>query len=374
MNQADLIWMNGEFVAWEDAKIHVLTHALHYGTGVFEGVRAYETPSGTAVFRHQDHIDRLFKSAQMYYMDVPYSKEQIREATLDLIARNGLKSCYIRPVVYRGAGPMGLYPLDCPVDVFIAVWEWGAYLGDEGKQRGVTGKVVSWRKIGQDALIPLAKANGQYLNSVLAKIESEKAGYQEGILLDQRGFLCEGTGENLFLVKDGVIATPGFNSSILGGINRLSAIEIARDLGYEVVERDVARGELYSCDEIFMTGTAAELTPLARSTTSRSAPASPDRSAGGPGGLRGRAARPVGPLRRLAGRGAAAGRSSVSRILVTTRRCVTGCRVTACRCRWRRRSASRTCSTTSGSRSSRPASRPRTRRRPSSSSGSSTRA
>ena len=142
MKQADLIWMNGEFVAWEDAKVHVLTHALHYGTGVFEGVRAYETERGTAVFRHQDHIDRLFKSAQMYYMDVPFTKEQIREATLELIARNGLKSCYIRPVVYRGAGPMGLYPLDCPVDVFIAVWEWGAYLGEEGKQRGVRAKVV----------------------------------------------------------------------------------------------------------------------------------------------------------------------------------------------------------------------------------------
>jgi branched-chain amino acid aminotransferase len=262
VKQADLIWMNGDFVAWEDAKIHVLTHALHYGTGVFEGVRAYETARGTAVFRHQDHIDRLFKSAQMYYMDVPHTKEQIREATLDLIARNGLKSCYIRPVVYRGAGPMGLYPLDCPVDVFIAVWEWGAYLGEEGKQRGVTGKVCSWRKIGPDALIPLAKANGQYLNSVLAKIEAEKAGYEEGIMLDQRGFVCEGTGENLFVIKDGVIATPGFNSSILGGINRLSAIEIARDLGYEVVERDVARGELYLADEVFMTGTAAELTPL----------------------------------------------------------------------------------------------------------------
>jgi branched-chain amino acid aminotransferase len=262
VKQADLIWMNGEYVAWEDAKIHVLTHALHYGTGVFEGVRAYETVRGTAVFRHQDHIDRLFKSAQMYYMDIPYTKEQIREATLDLINRNGLKSCYIRPVVYRGAGPMGLYPLDCPVEMFIAVWQWGAYLGEEGKHRGVRATVVSWRKIGQDALIPLAKANGQYLNSVLAKIESEKAGYEEGILLDQRGFVCEGTGENLFIVKDGKIATPGFNSSILGGINRLSAIQIAQDLGYEVVERDVARGELYIADEIFMTGTAAEITPI----------------------------------------------------------------------------------------------------------------
>ena len=262
MTQADLIWMNGELVAWEDAKVHVLTHALHYGTGVFEGVRAYETPRGTAVFRHHDHLDRLFRSAEMYYMEMPYSKEQVREATLDLIARSGLKSCYIRPVVYRGAGPMGLYPLDCPVEMFIAVWEWAPYLGEEGKRNGVRAKVTSWRRIGPDALIPAAKANGQYLNSVLAKIESEKAGYEEGILLDQRGMVCEGTGENLFLIRDGEIATPGFPASILGGINRLSAIQIARDLGYEVVERDIARGELYIADEIFMTGTAAELTPI----------------------------------------------------------------------------------------------------------------
>jgi branched-chain amino acid aminotransferase len=260
--KADLIWMNGEFVAWEDAKVHVLTHALHYGTGVFEGIRAYETPRGTAVFRHQDHIDRLFRSAGMYYMDIPYTKEQIREATLELIVRNNLKSCYIRPVAYRGAGPMGLYPLDCPVELFISVWEWGAYLGEEGKQKGVRGKVTSWRRIGPDALIPAAKANGQYINSVLAKIEADKAGYEEGILLDQRGMVCEGTGENLFVIRDGVIATPGFPASILGGITRASAIEIARDLGYTVEERDVARGELYIADEIFMTGTAAELTPL----------------------------------------------------------------------------------------------------------------
>jgi branched-chain amino acid aminotransferase len=254
--------MNGEFVAWEDAKVHVLTHALHYGTGVFEGVRAYETARGTAVFRHQDHIDRLFKSAQIYYMDVPFSKAQIREATLDLIARNGLKSCYIRPVVYRGAGPMGLYPLDCPVDVFIAVWEWGAYLGEEGKRNGIRAAVVSWRKIGQDALIPIAKANGQYLNSVLAKIESVKSGYEEAILLDDKGYVCEGTGENVFVVKEGVIHTPGQADGILDGINRKSCIQIARDLGYEVVERNIARAELALADEVFLTGTAAELTPM----------------------------------------------------------------------------------------------------------------
>ena len=262
MNQADLIWMNGELVAWEDAKVHVLTHALHYGTGVFEGIRAYDTDRGTGVFRLTDHLDRMRRSAELYYMEIPYSKEELRAATHETITRNGMKSCYIRPLVYRGAGPMGLYPLDCPVEVSIAVWEWGSYLGDEGKQNGVRGKVSSWRRIGPDSLIPAAKATGQYLNSVLAKVEADKAGYEEGILLDQRGMVCEGTGENLFLIRDGEIATPGFTSSILGGINRLSAIDIARDLGYTCVERDISRGELYTADEIFMTGTAAELTPL----------------------------------------------------------------------------------------------------------------
>jgi len=262
VNQADLIWMNGELVAWEDAKVHVLTHALHYGTGVFEGVRAYDTPRGTAIFRHEDHIDRLFRSAAMYLMEIPYTREEIRAATHETIVRNNLRSCYIRPLVYRGAGPMGLFPLDCPVDVVIAVWEWGAYLGDEGKRRGVRGKVSSFRRISSDAVIPAAKATGQYVNSVLAKIEADKSGYEEAILLDDRGMVCEGSGENLFVVKDGVIATPGFSADILGGINRASVITIGRDLGYEVIERDVARGELYLADEIFMTGTAAELTPL----------------------------------------------------------------------------------------------------------------
>jgi branched-chain amino acid aminotransferase len=254
--------MNGELVAYEDAKVHVLTHALHYGTGVFEGVRAYETPRGTAIFRHADHIDRLFRSASLYHMEIPYSKDEIRAATHEVILRNGFRSCYIRPLVFRGAGPMGLYPLDCPVEVIIATWEWGSYLGDEGKLNGVRAKVSSWRRIPSDSLIPSAKASGQYLNSVLAKVEADKAGYEEAILLDGRGFVCEGTGENLFVVKNGKIATPGFSNDILGGINRLAAIEIAQDLGYEVIERDVARGELYHADEIFMTGTAAELTPI----------------------------------------------------------------------------------------------------------------
>jgi len=261
--QADLIWMNGELVAYEDAKVHVLTHALHYGTGVFEGIRSYETPSGeAAIFRHVDHIERLFRSAGMYFMDIPYTREEIRAATHETVRRNNLKSCYIRPLVFRGAGPMGLYPLDCPVEVVIAAWQWGAYLGDEAKEHGVRARVSSWRRLSPDALIPAAKASGQYLNSVLAKIEADKAGYEEGILLDQSGNVCEGTGENLFVVRDGAIATPPFTSAILGGINRASVMQIARDLGFEVAEREVARGELYLADEIFMTGTAAELTPV----------------------------------------------------------------------------------------------------------------
>ncbi len=262
MNQADLIWMNGEFVAWEDAKVHVLTHGLHYGTGAFEGVRCYDTEIGPAIFRHQDHIDRLFKSSELYYMPVPYDREQIRSATLELVARNGFRACYIRPLVYRGYGTMGLFPLEAPVDVTVAAWEWGAYLGDEGKANGIRAKVSSWRRISPDSLIPHAKATGQYLNSVLAKIESHKAGYEEAILLDDNGHVCEGSGENIFIVNDGVIVTPPQTASILDGISRKSVIQIARDLGFEVVERDIGRAELYLADEIFLTGTAAELVPV----------------------------------------------------------------------------------------------------------------
>ena len=262
MNTADLIWMNGEFVAWEDAKVHVLTHALHYGTGVFEGVRCYETQQGPAVFRHREHLERLRRSAELYYMDLPYSPEELREVTHELIARNGLRSCYIRPVVYRGYGPMGLDPLDNPVECFIAAWEWGAYLGEEGKANGVRAKFSSWRRISPESLMPQAKACGQYLNSVLAKIESRKAGYDEAILLDHKGVVCEGTGENVFVVREGVIATPPPSASILDGINRRSVIEIARDLGYQLIERDIVREELALADEVFLTGTAAELTPV----------------------------------------------------------------------------------------------------------------
>jgi branched-chain amino acid aminotransferase len=262
LSTADLIWMNGEFVAWEDAKVHVLTHGLHYGTGVFEGIRCYETAEGPAIFRHRDHLERLGRSAKLYYMDLPYALDELREATHELIVRNGLRSCYIRPIVFRGHGPMGLYPLDNPVEVSIAVWEWGAYLGEEGKLKGVRARVSSWRRISPDSLIPHSKASGQYLNSVLAKIEASKSGYEEAILLDDRGNVCEGSGENVFVVKDGTIYTPPQSASILDGINRKSVMEIARDLGYTVIERDVARAELVLADEVFLTGTAAELTPL----------------------------------------------------------------------------------------------------------------
>ena len=262
VDPTDLIWMNGEFIAWEDAKVHVLTHGLHYGTGVFEGVRCYDTELGPAVFRNAEHVERLRKSAELFYMPLPYSDEELRAATRELVARNGLSSCYIRPIVYRGYGTMGLNPVDAPVDVTIACWEWGTYLGEEGMRHGVRAKVSSWERIGPRSLIPHAKASGQYLNNVLAKIESIKAGYEEAILLDEHGYVCEGTGENIYIVRDGVIATPGQSNSILDGITRRSVMQIAQDLGYTVVERDVARAEMYLADEVFMSGTAAELVPV----------------------------------------------------------------------------------------------------------------
>jgi branched-chain amino acid aminotransferase len=262
VEQADLIWHNGELVAWEDAKVHVLTHGLHYGTGVFEGIRAYETPTGTSVFRHREHLDRLFKSAELYYMPIPYTLEELRAATHELILANELRECYIRPIAFRGYGQMGLYPLDSPVEVSIAAWPWGAYLGDESKLSGIRAKVASWRRISHDSLIPHAKASGQYLNSVLAKIEASKAGYQEAILLDHRGFVCEGSGENIYAVRDGQIVTPPHAAGILDGISRKSIVQIAHDLGYELVERDIARAELYLADEVFLSGTAAELVPV----------------------------------------------------------------------------------------------------------------
>jgi branched-chain amino acid aminotransferase len=262
VEQADLIWHNGELVAWEDAKVHVLTHGLHYGTGVFEGERAYPTGRGPAIFRHREHLERLLKSAELYYMPIPYTLEELRAATHELIAANDLRECYIRPIAFRGYGQMGLYPLDAPVEVSIAVWPWGAYLGEDSKQAGVRAKVASWRRISHDSLIPHSKASGQYLNSVLAKIEATKSGYQEAILLDSHGFVCEGSGENVYVIRDGVIITPPQTAGILDGISRRSVFTIATDLGFEIVERDLARAELYLADEVFFSGTAAELVPV----------------------------------------------------------------------------------------------------------------
>jgi branched-chain amino acid aminotransferase len=262
VEKADLIWHNGELVAWEDAKIHVLTHGLHYGTGVFEGERAYATERGPGIFRHRDHLRRLLQSAELYYMPVPYTLDELRSATHELLRANNLRECYIRPIIYRGYGQMGLNPLDCEVSVSIAAWPWGAYLGEESKLTGIRAKVSSWRRISSDSLIPHAKASGQYLNSVLAKIEATKAGYQESILLDVHGHVSEGSGENIFVVKGGRIFTPPQTAGILDGISRASILTIAGDLGYEVVERDLARAELFIADEVFMSGTAAELVPV----------------------------------------------------------------------------------------------------------------
>jgi branched-chain amino acid aminotransferase len=262
MEKSDWIWMNGEFVAWEDAKVHVLSHGLHYGSGVFEGIRCYETERGPAIFRHREHLERMAKSAELYHLPLTVTLDELRGATHELIRRNGLRSCYIRPLAFRGYGEMGLYAPTAPVDVMVAVWPWGAYLGEEGKRHGVRARVSSWRRISPASLIPHAKASGQYLNSILAKTEAAQSGVDEAILLDERGFVCEGSGENIFCVREGEIVTPPHIAAILDGISRRSVIQIARDLGYTVVERDIARSELYVAEEVFVCGTAAELVPV----------------------------------------------------------------------------------------------------------------
>jgi branched-chain amino acid aminotransferase len=256
------IWMDGELVPWEEARVHVLTHTLHYGSGVFEGIRAYPTKRGPAVFRLTDHIRRLHESAALFLMDMPFSVEELVEATKETVRANAVASCYIRPIAYLGYGEMGLNPLPCEVRVAIAVWPWGTYLGDEGLRRGVRMKVSSWRRIDPNVNPVAAKGTGIYVNSQLAKVEALKAGYDEAILLNTHGFVAECTGENLFVVRNGVLVTPPLSSGALEGITRASVMTIARDLGLEVREDNLLRSDLYLADEAFLTGTAAEIVPM----------------------------------------------------------------------------------------------------------------
>ena len=262
IKEVEKIWMDGNLVDWKDAKIHVLTHALHYGSGVFEGIRCYNTSLGPAIFRLNEHINRLYNSAKIYFMEIPFSKKEISDAIKNLIRANKLKECYIRPIAFRGYGEMGLNPLNSKVNDSIAVWPWGTYLGEDGLKNGIRVKISSYQRISPNMIPPSAKSTGNYINSILAKVESLKPGYDEAIMLDNRGFVSEGPGENVFLVKNGKLYTPPKHASILPGITRASVIKIAKDSGYNVAETDLTRGDLYKADEVFFTGTAAELTPI----------------------------------------------------------------------------------------------------------------
>ncbi len=262
ITSVEKIWMDGELVDWADATIHVLSHDVHYGSGVFEGIRCYETKLGPAVWHLEEHVKRLFRSAKLYHLDIPYSAEAISDAIKETIRANGLTACYIRPLVIRGYGEMGVNPLNAPVNVVVAVWPWGAYLGEGALEQGVRVKISSWRRNDQNSLPAAAKATGQYINGVLAKVESLKAGYDEAIMLNQYGNVTDGTGENVFAVQRGTLLTPSTQAGCLDGITRASVMQIARDLGYEVREENLVRTDLYNADEAFFTGTAAEITPI----------------------------------------------------------------------------------------------------------------
>jgi len=262
ISKTDLIWMDGELVKWDDAKIHVLTHTLHYGCGVFEGIRAYQTAEGAGVFRLTDHIERLFASAKIFMMDIPFSQEQLVAAVKQTVVANGLEACYIRPLAYLGYGEMGLLTLNCDVKVAIAVWPWGAYLGDEGTANGVRAKISSWQRFDPNAVPPAAKGTGMYVNSSMAKAEALKSGYDEAVLLSPQGYVSECTGENIFVLKRDRLMTPPASAGALQGITQSSVVTIARDLGVEVDEANILRSDLYTADEIFMTGTAAEVVPI----------------------------------------------------------------------------------------------------------------
>jgi branched-chain amino acid aminotransferase len=262
MQATEKIWFSGELVDWADAKIHVGAHGLHYGSGVFEGIRCYETANGPAVFRLTDHLKRLHNSAELLYMELPYSVDELRAACHEVIGAHGLAECYLRPIAFYGYGELGVHPGTNPVEVAIMSWPWGAYLGEEALTNGIRAKVSSWKRVGPNTIPHVSKATGIYLNSMLAVIEATRGGYDEAILLTDDGFVADGSGENVFIVKDGIIATPDLSASILPGITRETIVHIARDLGYTVVEKQLIRTDLYLADEVYMTGTAAEVTPL----------------------------------------------------------------------------------------------------------------
>jgi len=262
MDSAKLIWMDGELVAFDDAKVHVLSNALHYGTGVFEGIRAYETPDGTAIFRLREHMERLHRSCRAYGIPLEHTVDELIEVSRQIITVNDLESGYIRPLVYYELGAIGLNPAAARVRTMVAAWRWGTYLGDEGVAKGIRVRVSSWRRIHQSSFIPVAKGTGQYLNSVLAKQEALATGYDEALLLNMEGNVSEGSGENLFLIRDGVVLTPPVSSGILDGITRASVMELLVSEGVEVREAGLTRGDLYNADELFFTGTAAEVTPI----------------------------------------------------------------------------------------------------------------
>ena len=262
MRETAKIWMNGELVDWGDAKVHVGAHGLHYGSGVFEGVRCYETDNGPAVFRLTDHLERLGQSARLLQMELPHSVDELRRACHELIGENGLSECYLRPIAFYGYGELGVHPGTNPVDVVIMSWPWGAYLGEDALTKGIRAKVSSWKRVGPNTIPHVAKATGIYLNSMLAVMEATRAGYEEAILLTDDGYVADGSGENIFVVKDEVISTPDLSASILPGITRQAVMEIAQTLGYAVHERQLIRSDLYVADEVFMCGTAAEVTPV----------------------------------------------------------------------------------------------------------------
>jgi branched-chain amino acid aminotransferase len=261
-DKSELIWMNGKFVKWDEAHIHILSHVIHYGTSLFEGLRCYKTKKGSACFRLQEHVDRLFDSCKIYRMEIPFSKDQIREAILETVRVNKMKECYVRPIAYRGFGDVGVNPFNCPVEVTIAVWGWGQYLGTGAVDKGVSVKVSSWTRMAPNTFPALAKCGANYMNSQLIKMEAIKDGYVEGIALDVYGYVSEGSGENIFIVNDNVLYTPPLGASVLPGITRDSVSVLAKEMGYQVHEHLIPREGLYIADEVFFTGSAAEITPI----------------------------------------------------------------------------------------------------------------